>query len=385
MAASYGSSYSQNPQRAVRRAAVSRMTDDERRRGGTQAGMSQASPGGYAGPGGAVGGSAPTTNYGTGGNAFPAGPNYGRTTVGAYMNNQPAAGVAVQPGGRGGYTGGRTGAAPGGGAGTAPGSWQEQDVTVPAEYDSEQGYTDARDLLYERAQQLLSEGATSTAELEALLGQQYDATLDQGLGSIMAQAGAGGMGLGGGMQAQAGDFGRQVAQDRSTAIIDARRQAEQDLMDRLGVANDLFGSAMSDREREDFWAMVDATMGGETGPQDTNGDGVIDGQDVNDAWTGTGNPLIDGVYEAGSSLGIGEQDLNQVAAIAVQYGIPVDEIANADSAPITPDGEVLGTVGQWTYWRDPRTGKVYRTRVAESSAGGSGTAHSYSPLAYVGL
>jgi hypothetical protein len=145
--------------------------------------------------------------------------------------------------------------------------------------------------------QLRGAGQANTAEEEALIQQQIERSMGQGLVNQRARAGRAGMGMSGALMAQEGDIRRAASMDALDQILGLRRSEEQrgieNAMGAISAETGMRSAAANDALRRMALEALQAEMGLDAGPSttedrqrqweqdaiargaDTNGDGVL--------------------------------------------------------------------------------------------------------------
>lgn len=211
-------------------------------------------------------------------------------------------------------------------------------------------------LLLDNIATLLGEGPRDTAEMEDQIRAEQDRILQEQLGRLMAQAGAGGMGMSGQLGYGMGDAARGAAMDTNRLVLDAQSQAEKDWLDRINTAQNLYGTDLELRSMEDYqeW-MTKLLEEGEVDPDDP-------GQENNDDFNAFEEPADFESHDQALQSRLDDQAILDVTGGETPgWQGNVNPPANARNVEtINVDGMPI------TIWQDPTTGQWF------ASGGGVG-------------
>jgi hypothetical protein len=142
--------------------------------------------------------------------------------------------------------------------------------------------------------QLRNAGQANTAEEEALIQQQIERSMGQGLVNQRARAGRAGMGMSGALMAQEGDIRRAASMDALDQILGLRRSEEQrgieNAMGAISAETGMRSAAANDALRRMALEALQAEMGldAEVGAGDA-GVGFVGGESGAPVW----NPITE--------------------------------------------------------------------------------------------
>jgi hypothetical protein len=133
--------------------------------------------------------------------------------------------------------------------------------------------------------QLRNAGQANTAEEEALIQQQIERSMGQGLVNQRARAGRAGMGMSGALMAQEGDIRRAASMDALDQILGLRRSEEQrgieNAMGAISAETGMRSAAANDALRRMALEALQAEMGLDAGPGPTDiGNGATGGTTI---------------------------------------------------------------------------------------------------------
>lgn len=208
------------------------------------------------------------------------------------------------------------------------------------------GTQDGNDqLLLDNLATLMGSGPRDTAAAKDQIRTEQKQIMEQGLGRLMAQAGAGGMGSSGALGYGMADVARGSANDTNRLLLDEDRAAEKDWLDRLNTANNLYGTDMEIRSMDDYYELMAKILGEDTpSPEVGGGDPFVDEE---------GNYTLGSVNEGA----LGQLDSAHQAA-AVGFGMPPGAKFVQGGQPTAEDTDVK-RYGPYVYWVDPVGGPTF--------------------------